>query len=134
MCKRLISATIKKYIEFIRFIFIGSIAATIQYLVYILLLNFKFEYNISYTFGYILSFIFNFFASNFFTFKTNPNIKRGIKFSIAHFINYILQITLLNIFINVNIKSTFAPFLVLSIAIPTNFILVRFALKYNRDK
>ena len=129
MYRRFLSINNEKYKEFIRFIFIGFIATAIQYGIYILLLNFNFKYSISYTYGYILSFIFNFFASNFYTFKTNPNITRGIKFSIAHFINYILQITLLNIFIHLNIKDTFAPFLVFSIAIPTNFLLVRFAIK-----
>lgn len=118
-----------KLLEFLKFIIIGGLATIIHYFIYFILQKSNLQYNIAYTIGYFLSFIFNFFASNYFTFNTKPNASRGIKFFLAHLFNYLLQIILLNIFISIGIWKEIAPIFVFMISIPSNFILVRFALK-----
>lgn len=118
-----------KLFEFLKFVIIGGLATVIHYLIYFTLQKLTLEYNIAYTIGYFLSFIFNFFASNYFTFNTKPNTSRGFKFFLAHLFNYLLQIILLNIFISLGIWKEIAPIFVFTISIPSNFILVRFALK-----
>ena len=114
--------------EVIRFGMVGALATLIQYCIYVALLNLMGE-NISYTIGYVVSLCVNFILTNYFTFKTNPSKKKGFKFVLAHTINYLLQIVLLNAFINININSKIAPLLVYSISIPINFLLVRKAIK-----
>lgn len=79
--------------------------------------------------GYILSFIANYYLSKYFTFKTNPDIKKGIGFTISHAINYGLHIILFNGFIRAGISQSLAPLFVYAIVIPVNFMLVRLALK-----
>lgn len=85
--------------------------------------------NIAYSIGYVVSFVFNFLLSNFFTFNTKPNVKRGVGFAISHLINYGLHIVFLNLFLFLSISDTYAPLLVYVVVFPINFILVRFAFK-----
>lgn len=113
--------------EIIRFGIVGVLATIIQYFTYVILYNFI-GTNIAFTLGYIVSLIFNFVLSNYFTFKTNPNKEKGIKFLLAHGFNYGLQMVLLNLFNMVGVHKAISPFLVYCISIPINFLLVRKAL------
>ena len=113
--------------EIIRFGIVGVLATIIQYLVYVMLYYFI-GTNIAFTLGYIISLIFNFILSNYFTFKTNPNKEKGIKFLLAHGFNYGLQMVLLNLFNMVGVHKAISPFLVYCISIPVNFLLVKKAL------
>ena len=117
--------------EIIRFGIVGVLATLIQYLVYLIGYNFI-GTNIAFTLGYIISLFFN-LLSNYFTFKTSPNKEKGVKFLLAHGFNYGLQMILLNFFNFIGIYKAFSPFLVYSISIPVNFLLVRKAL-LNKDK
>ena len=114
--------------EFIRFAIVGIIATAIHYGLYLLLLQWI-NVNIAYTIGYLFSFCCNFVLTNFFTFKTKPNAKKGIGFILSHFINYGLHILLLNLFIYAGIIDKYAPILVYIIVVPVNFLLVRFVFK-----
>ncbi len=118
----------KKTHEFIRFAGVGIIATGIHYGVYLILLHFLIP-NIAYTIGYAVSFCVNFILTNLFTFKTQPNVKRGIGFMASHAINYGLHMGLLNLFIYLSIPEKYAPIPVYMIAIPVNFLLVRFVFK-----
>jgi len=90
------------------------------------------EYNIAYTIGYGISFIFNFFASNYYTFKTNPNTKRALRFAVVHGFNYFLQMGLLNLYVYFGIDKRLAPVFVYAITVPTNYILVKYALRLKK--
>lgn len=114
--------------ELIRFGIVGIIATIIHYGIY-LGLNFIIPSWIAYSIGYGISFLCNFYLSNKFTFKTKPTIKKGIGFGLSHFINYLLQIILLSIFIKLGISDKYAPIPVFCIAVPINFLMVRFILK-----
>lgn len=118
-----------KYVEFIRFVFVGLFATALHYGIYLLLYRIGISYNIAFSSGYFVSFIFNYFASNYFTFKTTPNKEKGIRFAFAHIFNYFLQIGLLNFYIYIGFNKSIAPFFVYLVAVPTNFLFVRFALK-----
>lgn len=115
--------------EIFRFGIVGVIATIISYTVYIILEKLGLQYNIAYTLGYIISFCFNYIASTYFTFKTDINAKKGIKFAFAHGFNYFLQIALLNIFVYIGISKALSPIFVYAISIPINFFVVRIALK-----
>ena len=119
----------KKILEFIRFVIVGGTATIIHYAIYYILQLTNIKFNLAYTIGYGISFIFNFIASNYFTFKTEVSINRGAKFTVAHIINYLIQMLLLNIYINIGIPNNIAPIFVFMVAIPINFVMVRFALK-----
>jgi len=120
--------------EVIRFSFVGVIVTAIHYGVY-LFFNLWFQATIAYTIGYLLSFTCNYLLSNYFTFKTKPNVKSGFGFALSHLINYFLHIILLKIFLAINISETLAPLPVFMIVIPLNFLLVRFFLKkYSRNE
>lgn len=118
----------QNFYEIIRFGIVGIIATIIHYGIY-LVLNLIIVPWIAYSIGYGTSFLCNFYLSNKFTFKTKPTIKKGIGFGLSHFINYVLQVILLSIFIKLGIPDKYAPLPVFCIAVPINFLMVRFVLK-----
>ena len=84
--------------EFFRFILVGVLATATHYGIYFFLCVLMLP-AIAYTIGYAISFILNFYLSNIFTFNTKPTVRKGIGFGISHFINYLLHIGLLSLFI-----------------------------------
>lgn len=119
------------YNQIKRFVIVGVLATIIHYIIY-LSLNYIIVSWIAYSIGYGISFLFNFYLSSVFTFKTKTSIKKGIGFAVSHALNYLLHITLLSLFLKLGIKEEFAPIPVFAIAIPVNFILVRFVFKSGR--
>lgn len=118
----------QNFYEIIRFGIVGVIATIIHYGIY-LALNIIIVSWIAYSIGYGISFLGNFYLSNKFTFRTKPTFKKGVGFGLSHFINYLLQVILLNVFIKLGIPDKYAPIPVFCIAVPINFLMVRFVLK-----
>ena len=118
----------KTFGEIFRFGLVGIFATLFHYLIYWILQHWI-NLNVAYTIGYAVSFVCNFFLTSYFTFKKEATVKRGIGFGGAHLFNYLFQIVLLNIFIAVGLSKTLAPIPVYMIAIPVNFLLVRYVFK-----
>lgn len=112
-------------VSFVRFAIVGVVATAVHYGIYYLLFRFI-NVNIAYTTGYLISLCMNFFLTAHFTFRTGTNVKRGAGFVLSHMINYVLHIILLNFFLWLGIPKAWAPVPVFCIAIPVNFLLVRF--------
>lgn len=123
---------IKPFIkEFIRFGLVGVLATALHYGIYYLLQQFI-NVNVAYTTGYVISFIVNFYLTSYFTFGTAPSWKKLIGMGGAHLVNYLLHMVLLNLFLYWGISKTWAPIPVFAIAIPVNFLLVRFVFKHKK--
>lgn len=118
--------------EAFRFALVGGICTVLHYGIYYLLQRYI-DVNIAYTLGYALSFIVNFWLTAWFTFGTSPSWKKLFGMGGAHAVNYFLHIVLLNIFIYIGIPQQWAPLPVFAIAIPVNFILVRFVFKSKKS-
>lgn len=114
--------------EAIRYSMVGSLVTAIHYGVY-LLLQYIINVSIAYTIGYLSAFIVNFFLMAHFTFREKPNWKNGAGFCLAHLCNYLIHITLLTIFLGLGVSKELVPIPIYAIAIPINFMLVRFAFK-----
>lgn len=127
-----IRTLINKYQEFLRFGIVGVLATAIHYGIYYAL-QLVVNINIAYTCGYAISFICNFLLTSYFTFRTRPSVKKGVGFVFSHLVNYTLQIVTLNVFVYLGVPSAIVPVPVFAIAIPVNFLLVRFVFK-NLDK
>ena len=117
--------------EFFRFILVGVLATATHYGIYFFLCVLMLP-AIAYTIGYAISFILNFYLSNIFTFNTKPTVRKGIGFGISHFINYLLHIGLLSLFIWIGVPERWAPLPVFALVVPVNFLLVRFVLKSKK--
>ena len=115
--------------QIVRFGIVGIFAVAIHYGVYWLLQRWI-NLNVAYTTGYIVSFIVNYFLSARFTFREQTSARNGAGFASAHIFNYFLQLGLFNFFLWVGIHRLVAPFAVLLIAVPTNFLIVRFVFKH----
>lgn len=117
--------------EAIRFGVVGIGATALHYSIYYLL-QFYTNVNIAYSIGYVLSFIANFYLTSYFTFGTGPSWQKLAGMGGAHIINYLLHLALLNSFLWIGIPKTWAPIPVFAIAIPVNFLLVRFVFKHKK--
>ena len=112
---------LKQIPEFLRFVMVGLFATGLHYGIYFVLQKFI-QVNVAYTLGYVLSFVANFYLTAYFTFGQPPSWKKAFGFGGAHLTNYLIHIGLLNLF-------PLAPIPVFLIAIPVNFLLVRFVFK-----
>ena len=111
--------------EFIRFGVVGVLATALHYGIYYFLQSFI-NVNVAYTTGYVISFIVNFYLTSYFTFGTTPSWKKLVGMGGAHLVNYLLHIILLNVFLYLGVSKAWAPVPVFAIAIPVNFLFVRF--------
>lgn len=114
--------------EIVRFGLVGGLATLLQYGFYVVFVNAVGVKAVpSSMISYALSFIVNFFLSNYFTFHTRPNAKKGLGFTLSHVFNMGLQTGLVAIFKEI-VGPTLALLPALAICIPVNYFLVRFAL------
>lgn len=121
------------YGEIIRFAIVGTISTVLNYVIYWILQHWI-NVNVAYTIGYVLSFFVNYWLTAHFTFHEQTSTKNGIGFGGAHLFNYFLHMALLNFFLWIGLSKELAPLGVYAIAVPTNFVLVRFVFKhFNRS-
>lgn len=116
--------------EIVRFGVTGIAATGIHYLTYVVLQS-AVGAGVAYTVGYAVSLAANFALTSLFTFKTKATARKGIGFGLAHLCNYLLQMALLHAALAAGIGRTFAPVPVYCIAVPVNFIMVRFVFKHT---
>ena len=119
--------------EMFRFAVVGTISTVLNYVIYWILQHWI-NVNVAYTIGYVLSFLVNYYLSAHFTFHEKTSAKNGIGFGGAHLVNYLLHIVLFNFFLWLGLSRELAPIAVLAIAVPTNFVLVRFVFKHFKRK
>lgn len=119
--------------EFVRFGIVGGVCTALHYGIYFLL-QMAINVNVAYTVGYLLSFVVNFYLTSYFTFGSAPSWKKLFGMAGAHGVNYLLHMVLLNLFLWIGVGAKWAPLPVFAIAIPVNFILVKFVFKNKRNK
>lgn len=112
----------------LRFAVTGVMATLIHYGVYLILHRWMADMT-AYAIGYGVSFMCNFLLTCVFTFHKRANIHNGIGFCLAHAINFCLQIGLLRFFLWLGVQADIAPLPVFSIAVPINFMMIRFIFK-----
>ena len=114
--------------EMVRFSIVGVLVTAIHYGVY-WLLQLVMNVNIAWTAGYVAGFIVNYYLSAFYIFRKKTSVKNGAGFGMAHVVNYLLQMVLLNFFIWIGLSAEMAPVGIYAVSIPVNFLLVRFVVK-----
>lgn len=114
--------------EIVRFGVVGVAATAVQYVCYVLLLQWL-SPHVANTVAYVVSFCFNYIASTRFTFRVKSNARRGVGFALSHVVNYLLQSLFLSLFLAIGLSETLAMVPVFAVCVPINFVLVRFFLK-----
>lgn len=118
-----------KKAEVLRFAMVGGLCTVLQYGLYVVFVHaVKVPPVVSTIISYAISFVANFFLSSFFTFKSDPNAKKGLAFTLSHLINMGMQTGLVAIFKGI-VGPTLALLPALAICVPLNFFMVRFAFK-----
>ena len=115
--------------EAFRFCIVGVLATAIHYGVYWLLQRWI-NVNVAFTIGYVVSFVANYLLSAHFTFRQQTSARNGAGVIAAHVCNYCLQLLLLNFFLWLGLSRAVAPIGVYTIAVPINFLMVRFVFKH----
>lgn len=132
---------LNKYYEFIRFSIVGTISAIVHFIVYLLFLwlfdiewsadgSIGWQHNVAYAIGYSISLIGNLFMTAKFTFRQNIKFKTLIFFLASHGFNFVIQECLLNTCLLLGVANWLALPLVLLIATPVNFLMVRMVFKH----
>lgn len=110
--------------QFVRFALNGALSSAIHYGIYCLLLLWT-NANVAYITGYLVSFVSNFFLTSYFTFRTQPTLKRFLGFSGSHAVNFGLHIVLFNVFLWLGVHQLVIPLLVMAIAMMVQFFILR---------
>ena len=113
--------------EMSRFVVVGILATAVHYAIYYVLLP-HMSPNAAFTLGYVVSFLANYVLSSRFTFRVDTSLQRFVGFGLSHATNYFIQIILLNLFIGLGVGERLAPLPVYALAVPINYLTVRFAL------
>ncbi len=121
----------RKWSEFIRYCIVGTIATGVHYGIYYLLQRWI-NVNIAYTVCYAISIVGKFFLSRYLSFRSDPSGKSVFGFGGSHLVNYLLHMFLLNFFLYLHVSRELAPLLVLAVAVPTNFLLLRWVFKTKK--
>lgn len=118
--------------EIVRFALTGGFCTVLQYGIYVVFLHAVHVPAVVCTIiSYAISFVANFILSSLFTFRSQPNTKKGLAFTASHLINMGLQTGLVAIFKGI-IGPTLALLPALAICVPVNYILVRYAFKSKK--
>lgn len=118
--------------EALRFAVVGVVATAVHYGAYLVMCGFM-NVSVAYTIGYALSFLLNYLLSARFTFREKASASNGAGFAAAHAFNYLLQVCLLNLFLWLGVIRQLAPIPVYCIAVPSNFLIVRFVFRHTKD-
>ena len=70
--------------------------------------------------------------ATYFTFQKKPTKHNFLGFVGSHILNYFLEISLLHLFLWMAVNQWLAPILVMAIAVPVNFLLLRFIFVRNK--
>ena len=117
--------------QIVRFAIVGVIVTALHYGLYYILQKYI-NVNIAYTASYVIGFVCSFYMTSYFTFKVKPSFGNFLGFGGTNITNYLMQIALFNLFLYLGITKELAPIPVFAIAIPVNFILLRFV--FNSKK
>ena len=123
----MIGTWIGKY-AIVRHVLVGGTATVVHFGTYYALTALSVNYNLAFTVGVALSLAFNFVASSRFTFRTGLSAGRGLRFCGAHAVNYLLSVGLLNLYVRLGVSEYVAPLLVWPVAVPINYLMVRYSL------
>ncbi|MCD8265667.1 MAG: GtrA family protein [Prevotellaceae bacterium] len=114
--------------EALRFVIVGVAATALHYGLYLLLVLLM-PANPAYIIGYAVSFLGNFYATSRFTFRRKPSVLKLVGMAGAHAVNFLLHLGLLNLFLWLGVPERLAPVPVYCIAVPVNFVLVKYVFK-----
>jgi putative flippase GtrA len=107
----------------------GGINTVFTYGLY-LLFNLVFSYRIAFTVSYVIGIVFAYFFNSLVVFKTPISIKKFVQFPAVYLVQYLLNIGLLEVFVQVlNISDNLAPIFVLIIITPVTYLLSKLILQ-----
>ncbi len=116
--------------EIFRWGLVGGLATGINWGVYWVLQHWL-NYNISYIIGFVVSFACNYYLSAKFTFKKKATVTNGIGFGLAHLTGLGIRLLLLNVLVYVGVPKAYAAIPADLIALPIQFLLVRFSFYFK---
>lgn len=122
--KEFITGKRQQIVQFIRFCIVGTVAAGIHYGIYYVLLRVGAGHNLAYATGYIISFVCNFIATSYFTFRSSPSWGRFAGFAGSHAVNFLLHMTLLNVFLWIGMHELIAPIVVMLVAMLVQYTIL----------
>lgn len=123
----------KKHKEVLLWVIGGGINTAITYGLY-LLLKIYISYRVAFSASYIVGIIFAYYYNSLVVFKSPLSFKKFIQFPVVYLVQYLLNLGLLEVFVQVlRVNTTVAPIFVLIIVTPVTYLLSKVILKEKRD-
>ena len=119
--------------EVVRFGLVGVTATVLQYAIYFVASRWMHP-TLANTVGYGISFVYNYIASTRFTFRVKSSARRGAGFALSHVVNYLLHMVLLAFMLWLSVPERLAPAPVYCVAVPINFLMVRYVFKNTKEE
>lgn len=120
--------------QFFRFCINGGVNVIVTLLFYealLLFFSYKYAYSLQYLIGILIAWLLN----SKFTFKSNLSLFRLFLFSVSYALSFIIGLAFLILAINfTGISEKAAPFVIIPIMIPVNFIFSKIALELITQK
>ena len=122
-----------KYRSAVRFVFVGTLGTGVQYGIYYLLLGFFQRHwpevgiltSLAFTVGFVIEMICNYLLTNFYTFRTRPSWKNAGGFLLGRALNYVIQLSLLNTLVWMQLGEEWAGIVAIMLAGVINYFVLR---------
>ena len=115
----------------VRFGITGTLSTLLHYGVYLLVLMWTVP-AVAYTVGYGVGLCFNYVMTTFFTFRKAPSKRNAAGFVVSHVVNYLLELSVLYLFLWMGMDERLAGILTLIVVVPINFLILRFVFVRNK--
>ena len=118
------SKHMKVRLELLRFLLVGFSNTLLTYLIYLIALFF-FHYYIAYSISFLSGVFIAYYFNSSVVFKSSQSTKKALKFFFIYILQYFIGIFLLRAFIKLGLAQTMAPWCIVCIMTPLNFVLMK---------
>lgn len=115
--------------EFLKFLISGVINTLVTYGLYLAFLIIM-EYKAAYTLSYVLGILLSYFLNTFFVFKEKVSLLKFIKFPVVYLAQYLMNLVILLLLVEyINLSAEIVPIIAIFITLPITYFLSKIIIK-----
>lgn len=115
--------------EFLKFLISGGINTIATYGLYLLFLIVM-EYKAAYSLSYIIGILFSYLLNTIFVFKEKVSLMKFIKFPVVYLVQYLINLGILLLLVEyINLPAEIVPIIVIFTTLPITYVLSKHIIK-----
>lgn len=115
--------------EFLKYLISGGINTVATYGLYLLFLIVM-EYKTAYSLSYIVGILFSYLLNTIFVFKEKVSLMKFIKFPVVYLAQYLINLIILLLLVEyINLPAEIVPIIVIFITLPITYLLSKYIIK-----